>query len=408
MRPFVESPATGRARAGALTTRVARSVDEIESLRSAWWALGTRALPTDIDYFLTVARHHREMERPHVVVVEREGVPVAIAPGYVQQGWIGHRLGPWTPYRPTVRAVTLAYGGLVGEDGEDVAAAVAEALEEALAAGEADAVHLRFTDPDGPLTAELTGRAHALRREHFVPLRPHWGLGIPDSPDEFFTRLSPTTREGLRRTARRLERKFATQMRVEIHHTPDTFTRLVTQVDTVARASYQFEGGTVFSDSPLDVELARLGLERGWFRAYVLSLGAKPVAYWTGFAYGGTFGWRGATGYDPDYRSHSPGTFLLLRLIEDLCHDPGIHRFDLGGGDVEYKRRIADQFWEEVDVRVFGSGPRNVGRALAGSAIGAAHVVTRAVAELVGARRAPTLARRRKLKRQALSRAADG
>ena len=88
----------------------------------------------------------------------------------------------------------------------------------------------------------------------------------------------------------------------------------------------------------------------------MLYLDGTPAAFWTGYAYGGMFGWRGATGYDPMFREHSPGTFVLLRLIASLAEDPTITTFDLGGGDVDYKRRFADTRWEEVDVRLFGPG----------------------------------------------------
>src|SRR5690606_38896486 len=125
--------------------------------------------------------------------------------------------------------------------------------------------------------------------------------------------------------------------------------------------SYQLHGRSVFRGSQLERELARLGLERDWYRAYVLSLGGRPAAFWTGYRYGGAFGWRGATGYDPAFGTYSPGTYVLVRLIETLSDDPAITLFDLGGGDVDYKPRFADRRWEEVDVRLLGPGLRPLG-----------------------------------------------
>lgn len=407
MSPFTQlsGSVAEAARSMSVAVRVARTVDEVEALRDAWWALDGDSLPADIDYFLTVARHHPEMDRPHVVVVERDGAPVSIAAAYVQRGWIAHRIGPWAPYRPVVRALTLAYNGIVGDTSDEVIEAITKSLYGSVAAGEADAVHLRFTDPEGPLTDSLTRVVPALRRQHLVPLRPHWGVSIPECPNALLSGMSASTRQSLRRTSRRFERTWGDSMRVEIHHTPDTLDQLSAQVDAIAERSYQYEGAPVLASSPLDRALIELGLERGWFRAYVLSVEDRPIAYWTGFAYGGTFGWRGATGYDPAFRSHSPGTYLLMRLLEDLCRDDGVSLFDLGGGDVEYKQRIANVYWQEVDVRAFGPGVRNASRALAGTSVNALHAAARRCASLIGARRAPTLARRRRLKADALSRA---
>lgn len=49
---------------------------------------------------------------------------------------------------------------------------------------------------------------------------------------------------------------------------------------------------------------------------------------------------------------------LALREIEDLCHDPEVHRSDLGFGDAEYKRRYAEGFCDEATLRLFAPTAR--------------------------------------------------
>lgn len=387
-----------------LTTCVVRTFDEVEALRDTWVALGGETLTADIDFFLTFGRHHPEIERPHVVVASAGDAPVSIVAAYVQNGWISHRIAQWTPYHPTVRAITLAYEGVVGLDDIATATALTAALREALANREADAIHVRFANPTSTF-AKVIGTEG--RRERLVPPRQHWAATIPGSLDELLSRLSPTTRESLRRTTRRFERDWGDRAAVTVYATPDRYEEMVEAVDAVAVKSYQFEGNHLFRVSALDRELARIGLEKGWYRAYVLAIDGRPAAFWTGFAYGGRFGWRGATGYDPALRGASPGTYLLMRLLDDLCRDPAITVFDLGRGDIAYKQRIADVEWPEQDIRVYGPGYRNATRAAIGTSVGATHQALGRLAAIVGMRTRPTTVMRERLKKDAIARSLE-
>ena len=42
-------------------------------------------------------------------------------------------------------------------------------------------------------------------------------------------------------------------------------------------------------------------------------------------------------GYDPEYRQFSPGTILLLRIVEALLAEHRFRLFDLGGHAADYK-----------------------------------------------------------------------
>ena len=85
---------------------VARTVDEVESLRKIWETAGVSDLDSDIDYFLTVVRYGSFVVRPHVVLIRRPGRPALMA---IRAGRPGRRIsttcGRTTndPYLTTVR-----------------------------------------------------------------------------------------------------------------------------------------------------------------------------------------------------------------------------------------------------------------------------------------------------------------
>ena len=54
---------------------VARTADEVETLRAAWAALPVESPTGDIDYHLTMIAHTPTVVRPHVVLLEDDDGP---------------------------------------------------------------------------------------------------------------------------------------------------------------------------------------------------------------------------------------------------------------------------------------------------------------------------------------------
>ena len=104
------------------------------------------------------------------------------------------------------------------------------------------------------------------------------------------------------------------------------------------------------------------------------------MAFWYGSGYRGVFT-TATTGYDPAYTNLRVGTYVLMKLVEDLCADPTVDVLDFGFGDADYKRRFGQESWAETDVFAFAARPRPIAVNLARSAIvGAGEVATSVVA----------------------------
>ena len=188
-----ESPLAARA---GYTIRVARTVEELEELRPAWLELQGSFVTTDPDYYLTVLQHRPGVHRPHVVLFEREGRPELMIVGRIEDAKLTFRLGYRKIYEPTFRALTVVYGGFLGEVGEAEAELLVDELLATLARGEAEVAILSHLSADGPLYAEARRRPRFLARQHGSRLQPCWRLLLPGSLEEFLRSRSPRTREG--------------------------------------------------------------------------------------------------------------------------------------------------------------------------------------------------------------------
>jgi len=107
------------------------------------------------------------------------------------------------------------------------------------------------------------------------------------------------------------------------------------------------------------VKVARLLADRGWMALWRLSVGGQPIAWQYGFNFGGSWFCYQFT-FDIRFRSYSPGTCLLARIVVDACDTAGIGRVDLGLGDEGYKSRFATSYRETVYVTVTSSVAHHV------------------------------------------------
>ena len=125
---------------------------------------------------------------------------------------------------------------------------------------------------------------------------------------------------------------------MRVFQRPEEIDEFFAAAAVVAAKTYQHALGVAFGDTPAHRERTRVAMERGWFRAWVLYLDGEPAAFWHGERYAGTFR-TGNPGFDPKYDPYGIGTYLMLRMVDDLCSDPDVHAVDHGLGDATYKRR---------------------------------------------------------------------
>jgi CelD/BcsL family acetyltransferase involved in cellulose biosynthesis len=343
-----------------MTARItsARSVEEVRALGEAWSELGASDVNADPEVFLAMLESQDDVLRPHVVLAEANDARALLA-ARLQQTAIPVRLGYKQIYGPRLRALTVVQGGVLGAADGELAGVLFEEARAALAAGEADVLRLRRL----PVGSEL----HRLARE-----RPsfatrgggsdsslRWRLRLPGSLDEILKAQSSRTRSNHRRYARKLEEQLGDGLSFEVCRDPADLERVTRHAETVSVKTYQHRLGGGFAADPSELRLVELGAERGWLRAYLLSVDGEPRAFWIGLAYGRVF-FTGPTGYDPSLGHLRLGTYVLMRMLEDLCEDDAVDVVDYGVGDAEYKRHFGSESSLEEDVLVFAPSFRGV------------------------------------------------
>jgi CelD/BcsL family acetyltransferase involved in cellulose biosynthesis len=340
--------------------RVARTYQEIEALRPAWEGLRWPRVDPDVDFYVAVTRSRAHVLRPHVVLLERQDRPPALVVARIEDVPLDAGIGYKPVYRPLVRSCTVVQGGISGANDAESRAALLSELAAILRRREADVLFFPSLPASSPVYADAQSLTSVVRRDHFAATSLHRRLRLPATMEAFLRSRSRNTRDNVRVKVNRLERDFGRRLTLKKLQNVGEIDEIFRDLSTVSRKTYQYGLGVALLDSPEFRPLVALGLRRRWFRAYVLYLEGKPIAFWQGFAYNGTF-YTGTPGYDPTFPSrYSIGTYVLLKVIEDLIVDPTVQAIDFGFGDADYKRKFSSESWKEGDVRVFAATPRAI------------------------------------------------
>lgn len=345
-----------------IRVRVLRNLLEIEDVRSTWTAW-QRHLNADIDFYVKIMASRPEFVRPHVIVVDRIAFPEAILIGRVEHRVLDLRIGYGRVFKPKVRLLAFGYGGLLGNPSPAGSAALVREILHSLRDGEADVAFFNHLRTDSPLYAQVVRLSGALGRDYFPDLGIHRSMALPKRADQFYSGLSPKVRKNQRWQARKFLQDHPGQVRVACLRETAELDQVFRDVEEVAKNTYQRGLGVGFADTPEMRQRLCLLADKGWLRTYILYVCEKPCAFWMGTLYKDTFH-SDFMGYDPAYARHSPGMFLIMKVIENLCDHQGledIEEIDFGLGDAQYKEMLGNRDWLDASVYMFAPSIKGIG-----------------------------------------------
>lgn len=333
--------------------RLISSLAEIEDLRALWtsWRNHPNA---DIDFYLTICRARTDFVRPYILVVDRNGSPEAMIIGRIEHRRLECKVGYKTVFRPKARVINFIYEGILGDLLPDASAIVVDMIMSSLRCGEADLAFFSLLRADSAIHEAAIRVPRFLSRDYSPPQQTHRSTTLRRNAEMF--RALPRR---IQRRNRKLVSDFRGQVRIVCFREPADLDRMIEDVEEVAKKTYQRGLGVGFVIDTVMRKRLQLEAEKGWLRGYVLYLGDRCGAFWIGTLYRGTFH-TNFTGYDTSYSKYSPGMFLLMRAIEEMCTQEGrerVHNINWGLGDAEYKEILGTSQWQEGPIHIFAPTP---------------------------------------------------
>jgi hypothetical protein len=373
-RAFSSSP--GRTVSSGLRIGVIQSESDIDQIRPSWIAWkGHR--DSDIDYYLELIRSAKNVIRPHVIVLYRDGQPDAILIGRLERARMDFKVGYLRLPSVPVLQLIFSCGGFRGNTSAENSREIVRSILESLGHGEADVAMLHQARAGSALyenALKLPGRATS---DHLARPEARQLLSLPDSVEQLNRGFSQGLRAELRKKKRKLLADF--DGRVSIRRVRDAceLDAIIPDIEKIAMKTYQRGIGVGFVDTPETRRRLRFCAEKGWVRAYVVYIDDCPASFWTGTVNDGTFA-SDDVGYDPRFREYSPGSFVLMTLLEDLCAE-GVREVDFGPGEAEYKARFGNHHVMEASVHIFAPSLKGLGLNAMRTMTSATHVIGKAM-----------------------------
>jgi hypothetical protein len=306
----------------------------------------------DIDFYLTMVQHGNGILRPHVTVLNRGGVAESILVGRIERRPLQVTVGYKRLSSPPIRVLTLTHGGMLGEDSEENSSALVGSVQKCLRDHEADAAWFYGMELDSPFYQAVRNAGGWSTRDYCPAVMRRWRIRLPASYEELYRQRSRNTRHNLKRYAKRLRDAFGDQLTVRSFRNASDVETILSDSEAIAAKTYQRGLGVGFVETGITRQMTTLAAKQGWLRAHILYAGSKPVAFWNGILYRRTL-FTTTTGYDPDLGDLRPGTFLLERMLEQLCDERGADNVDFGFGDAQYKRDWCDHEHFQVSQYLF-------------------------------------------------------
>jgi hypothetical protein len=337
-----------------LEIRIARTLPEVEALRGAWMAWPSHR-DSDIDFYEMIVGSYPEVLRPHVLSLYRDGRLEAILVGRLEQKKLVFEVGYLRIRWPRVRCLTFVYGPIHGNTSrENIETLVSEAMR-SLKRNEADVAKFEFVPVDSALYQLGLEVPGVLSRDTLPAKQGHEIMTVPGSIDEVYRRMSSGRRIETRRRIKKLRSHPGGELRFACYRLESDLDRLFEDAEAIARKTYQRGLGAGFANDSLVRQRLGLAARKGWLRANLLYIGDRPVSFWIGMLYHGSFVSE-YMGYDPEFRQWSPGMVLMMHVIEGFCSRSNgdvVQELDFGLGHAEYKAVLCTKSWSEASLYIF-------------------------------------------------------
>jgi CelD/BcsL family acetyltransferase involved in cellulose biosynthesis len=192
---------------------------------------------------------------------------------------------------------------------------------------------------DSPLWASLrTSEARGFRLRPARGLQDRRLIHLPATADEYWARYSSKTRN----TFKRKDKKLGAVELERITHA-DQVSEFLEAAHRISLKTWQTHRlGLRVSADERSRELFTFLADQQALRSYLLRREDQPIAFCIGTQFHRTFRYE-EVGYDQEFAALSPGTVLLVRMLNDLFAEDAPEWFDFGEGDADYKRMFANE-----------------------------------------------------------------
>lgn len=337
---------------------VLKTQESIEAIRDTWEQMqNNESQPTpdaDIDRYLSVIEAYGNDVQPFIILVKNNDYPQAMLIGRIGKQKLKLKVGYRTLFSPTLRCLTVAYGGILGRPEGHICTDMIRELQTQLRQGEVDVIYFNRLRTDDYFYKDIQKTSDFLTRGYMPKNENHWRMSFPENIDQFYANRSKKSRYNLRRNIKKFEQDYPGKRTFTEYITESDLNEFIENAADISLKTYQHALGAGIVNDEKTRCVLKAAAKNGWFHGCILFAADKPCAFQLGLCYRNTY-YLVKIGYDPTFNSYSPGTILFLKTLESLCENSSIDmdELDFYFGDADYKSRFGTESWPEATVHIF-------------------------------------------------------
>ena len=335
---------------------IVRTFKEIEAIRDIWDQMqhneSSAQINADIDRYLSVISSAKDKVQPYVMLLNYNGTSKAMIIGQIEKSSINISIGYKILFHPKLKCLSVVYGGILGVNTTDVCAVIIQKIMDTLTQEKVDVIRINYLDTDSTFYRLARKTPHLLCRTYFPKIEHHSGMTIPEKIDLLYQTLAPKTRNTIRRKIKKPEREFADQIKIVTYRDKDQLHEAISTACEISKNTYHAGLNAGLINEPKTYKIMSTAAKHNWLRMSILYIKGEPCAFQLGLQYGKTY-FLEQLGFHPRWKQWNVGTFLFFKVLEDLCLDSTVEKFNFGFGDAQYKRSYGDESWDEASVYIF-------------------------------------------------------
>ena len=330
----------------AVTVDKLSSFDQVESIRGEWNELHDALVPgsihADIDWYCMIAKSFASNNSPVVFTFRRKTVLVGIIAGYYHERKVPLKFGYLQLGHFKTPALSTNYQCCIGRADQYLHQKMADVLWAELSSGNVRLIYVNALPTNDPLYQTLARTRLSDGICLAYPPARHMMMRLAKTLQETIEVKGPRVRAFLRRIINKNSRPDAAPVfTLRLFTRPEELERYFADAEAVAQKTYQRALNVGFQPTSFHRTQAEIAAKKGCFRGNILYNKDNPVAFQEDYLRG-THCFNPYVGYDPAYRSHNPGTLLMVKAWEELIKSTKATVYDFGYGEGMYKERFAD------------------------------------------------------------------
>ena len=335
---------------------IVKTLDEIEAIRPIWEEMqsneSSAQVNADYERYLSVLKTTGDNVQPYIILIKHKDHLKTMVIAITETHQIACRIGYLTILKPRMRCLSVVYGGILGQPSNEVCSFLINELMKILRSREIDMVFLNHLRTDSYIYQLSKKLPNILSKGYFPEVENHRCMSVPENLEQFYKARSKKHRANLKRYQKKLEKEYPNSIKIITYSQEADLDKAIKAASRISLSTYQYGLGYGFTDDSKTRNLLTTAARQGWLRIHILYINDEPCAFQLGLKYGKTY-FLEQIGFHPRWKQWNVGTFLFIKVLEDLCQDCAVEKLNYGFGDAPYKRSYGDKSWDEASVYIF-------------------------------------------------------